>query len=100
MSYLAASLLAVSFTAAVVRYLLVGLTGSGNPMQALSSTVLSAGMMVGYRGRHIRRSRWSTRSPTRSSAFPIVGEGLQRTVGVLFGGACSSAPGACSLLCL
>ena len=87
MSYLAASLLAVSFTAAIVRYLLVGLTGSGSPLQALSSTVACAGMMVAYQwAAHQAVALVNTLTDSILS-FPIVGEGLQRTVGVLFGSA-------------
>jgi hypothetical protein len=87
MSYLAASLLAVSFTASIVRYLLVGLTGSGSPLQALSSTVASAGMMVAYQwAAHQAVALVNTLTDSILS-FPVVGAGLQRTVGVLFGSA-------------
>lgn len=87
MSYLAFSLLAVSFTAAIVRYLLVGLTGSGHPLQALSSTVTSAGLLVVYPwGSHQVVAIVNTLTNAILS-FPVVGAGLQRTVGVMFGSA-------------
>jgi hypothetical protein len=87
MTYLAVSLLGVSFTAATVRYLLVGLTGTGHPMQALGSTLGSAGALVIY--------PWATHQlvamvNTLTNAilsYPVVGEGLQRTVGLMFGSA-------------
>jgi len=87
MTYLAVSLLGVSFTAATVRYLLVGLAGTGHPMQALGSTVGSAGALMVY--------SWATHQlvglvNTLTNAilsYPVVGNGLQRTVGLMFGGA-------------
>jgi hypothetical protein len=87
MSYLAVSLLGVSFTAAVVRYLLVGLTGSGHPMQALSSTVISAGLLVGYPWAAGQTVDIVNTLTDGILSFPIVGAGLQRTVGIMFGGA-------------
>ncbi len=87
MTYLAVSLLGVSFTAATVRYLLVDLAGTGHPMQALGSTVGSAGALMVY--------SWATHQlvalvNTLTNAilsYPVVGNGLQRTVGLMFGGA-------------
>lgn len=81
------SLLSVSFTAGIVRHMLIGLTGAEHPLQALGATVTSAGILV--------CEPWATRQTialvnTLTDAvlsLPVVGEGLTRTVGVMFGGA-------------
>ncbi len=87
MSYVAVSLLAVSFTASIVRYLIVGLTGAGHPLHALGATLTSAAMLVGYRwGVHEAVATINTLTNSILS-FPIVGTGLQQTVGILFGSA-------------
>ncbi len=87
MTYLAVSLLALSFTAAIVRYLLVGLTGAGHPLQALSSTVISAGLLVGYPWASHQVVAIVNTLTNAILSFPVVGAGLQRTVGVMFGSA-------------
>ena len=87
MTLLAVSLLSVSFTAATVRYLLVGLAGGGHPLQALSSTVGSAGMLVAYPWAAHQTVAIVNTLTNALSSFPVVGNGLQRTVGIMFGGA-------------
>lgn len=99
MKYLAVSLLGVSFTAAVVRYLLVGLTGSGHPLQELSSTVVCTGVLVGYPWAAHQTVAMVNMLTNSILSFPIVRAGLQRTVGVMFGCPCSSGPAACSSPC-
>lgn len=87
MAALAGALLAVSFTAAIVRYLAVGIAGSGSPLQPLSSTVSSAAMIVGYTWAAHQTVAFVNALTGAILSFPVVGEGLQRTVGALFGGA-------------
>ncbi len=85
MTLLAVSLLAV--TAGIVRYLLVGLAGSGHPLQALASTVGSAGALVAYPWASQQVVAMVNTLTDAILSFPVVGDGLQRTVGILFGGA-------------
>jgi hypothetical protein len=87
MLYLAVSLLSVSFTAAVVRYLVVGLSGSGHPLQALASTFVSAGLLVAYPWAASQMVAMINTLTNAVLSFPIVGEGLRQTVGIMFGGA-------------
>ncbi len=87
MLYLAVSLLSVSFTAAVVRYLVVGLSGAGHPLQALASTVVSAGLLVAYPWAASQMAAMVNTLTNAVLSFPIVGEGLRETVGIMFGGA-------------
>lgn len=87
MRYLAVSLLSVSFTAAIVRYLVAGLSGSGHPLQALASTFMSAGMLVGYPWAASQMVAMVNTLTNTVLSIQIVGEGLQQTVGIMFGGA-------------
>jgi hypothetical protein len=79
--------LGVCFTAAVVRYLLVGLAGSGHPLQALASTVGSAGCLVAYPWAAHQTVAMVNTLTNAILSFQIVGDGLQRTAGIMFGGA-------------
>ncbi|MHB1833477.1 MAG: hypothetical protein ACYCXW_00775 [Solirubrobacteraceae bacterium] len=90
---IAASALAVSFTAAIVRHLIGGLGGASHPMQALSSTLASAGMMVAYGWAAGELVAMVNTLTDAILSFPVVGEGLQRTVGVIFGGALTVGSG-------
>lgn len=86
MRALSVSVLAVCFTAAIVRHLL-GAGGSGNPLRALADTLLAAGWLVAYpwaAGQAVAAVNTLTNAIL---SFPVVADGLQRTVGVLFGGA-------------
>lgn len=87
MRLLAVSLLGVSFIAAVVRHLLAGLTGSGHPLQALSSTVGCAGLLVAYPWMASQSVAVVNTLTDAILSLQVVGEGLRRTVGVMFGGA-------------
>ncbi len=87
MTMLAVSLLGVSFVSAIVRYTLVGLSGHGHPMQALSSTVVSAGLLIAYPWACRQTVAFLNTLTDTILSFHVVGEGLQRTVGVMFGGA-------------
>ncbi|HXQ00022.1 MAG TPA: hypothetical protein VN845_08150 [Solirubrobacteraceae bacterium] len=87
MTLLAVSLLGVCFTAGIVRYLLVGLSGSGHPLQALASTVGSAGALILYPWAATQVVAMINTLTNTILSFPVVGNGLQRTVGILFGGA-------------
>ena len=87
MTLLAVSLLGVCFTAGIVRYLLLGLSGTGHPLQALASTVGSAGALILYpwaAGQVVAIVNTLTNTIL---SFPVAGNGVQRTVGILFGGA-------------
>jgi hypothetical protein len=86
MSYIAVSLLGVSFTAAIVRYLLVGLTGSGSPLEALGRTLISALGLVLYSWAVHELVAMVNTLTNGILSYPVVGEGLQRTVGIMFGG--------------
>lgn len=86
MRALSFSVLGVCFTAAIVRHLL-GAGGSGNPLQALADTLMAAIWLVAYpwaAGQAIAAVNTLTNAIL---SFPVVGDGLQRTVGILFGGA-------------
>ena len=87
MTLLAVSLLSVCFTAAVVRYLLVGLSDGGHPLQALASTVGSAGILIAYPWAAHQVVAMVNTLTNAILSFQIVGDGLQRTVGIMFGGA-------------
>jgi hypothetical protein len=87
MVYLGMMLLPVSLAVSVVRYWLIGLTGAAHPASALVRCVWATLLLVAY--------RWSVEQAVAASntlthailGFPVVTDGLQRIIGVLFGGA-------------
>jgi hypothetical protein len=87
MVWLGASLLPVTLAIGTVRYWLVGLTGSAHPAGALGRCVWVTFVLVAYRW-FVEQTVAITNSLTHAIlGFPVVASGLQRIIGVLFGGA-------------
>jgi hypothetical protein len=93
MVYLGAMLLPVTLAVGTVRYWLVGLTGAAHPVAALSRSVWATFVLVSYRW-VIEQAVAATNTLTHAVlGFPVVASGLQRIIGVLFGGALLSGAG-------
>ncbi|HTU79159.1 MAG TPA: hypothetical protein VMF09_10410 [Solirubrobacteraceae bacterium] len=87
MVWLGASLLPVTLAIGTVRYWLVGLTGSAHPAGALGRCVWVTFVLVAYRW-FVEQTVAITNTMTHAIlGFPVVASGLQRIIGVLFGGA-------------
>ncbi len=87
MTYLAAMLLPVTLAVSTVRYWLVGLTGAAHPVGAVSRCVGVTFVLVAYRW-FVEEAVAATNTLTHGIlALPVVSDGLQRIIGVLFGGA-------------
>ena len=86
-------LLPVTLAVGAVRYWLVGLTGAAHPASALVRCVGATGVLVAYRW-IVEETVAATNTLTHGIlGFPAVGDGLQRIIGVLFGGALLSGAG-------
>jgi hypothetical protein len=93
MVYLGAMLLPVTLAVSTVRYWLVGLTGAAHPVAAVSRSVWVTFVLVSYRW-VIEQAVAATNTLTHAVlGFPVVASGLQRIIGVLFGGALLSGAG-------
>jgi hypothetical protein len=93
MTYLAAMLLPVTLAVGAVRYWLVGLTGAAHPASALVRCTGVTGVLVGYRW-IVEQTVAGTNTLTHGIlGLPAIGNGLQRIIGVLFGGALLSGGG-------
>jgi hypothetical protein len=93
MVYLGAMLLPVTLAVGTVRYWLVGLTGAAHPVAAVSRSVWVTFVLVAYRW-FIEQAVAATNTLTHAVlGFPVVASGLQRIIGVLFGGALLSGAG-------
>ncbi len=86
-TFLGAMLLPVTLTIGAVRYWAVGLTGAAHPATAITRSVTVTGVLVVYRW-GIEEAVAGTNTLTHGILeLPAVGGGLQRIIGVLFGGA-------------
>ncbi|MFI4984907.1 MAG: hypothetical protein ACHQAV_02835 [Solirubrobacterales bacterium] len=93
MVFLGAMLLPVTLAVSTVRYWLVGLTGAAHPGGALGRCVWVTFVLVAYRW-FIEQVVAGTNTLTHAIlGFPVVANGLQRIIGVLFGGALLSGAG-------
>jgi hypothetical protein len=87
MTYLAAMLMPVTLAVGTLRYWLVGLTGQAHPVSAVTRSVWVTGVLVAY-GWIVGQVVAATNTLTHVIlGFPTVADGLQRIIGVLFGGA-------------
>ena len=94
MTYLAAMLLPVTLAVGALRYWLVGPDRRGAPGERASRAARARpGCSSPTAGSSSRSSPRRTRSRTASSDCPRVADGLQRIIGVLFGGALLSGAG-------
>jgi hypothetical protein len=93
MTYLAMMLLPVTLAVGAVRYWLIGLTGTAHPASAVIRCAAVTGVLVGYRW-IVEQTVAATNTLTHGIlGLPAVGGGLQRIIGVLFGGALLSGGG-------
>jgi hypothetical protein len=93
MTYLGAMLLPVTLAVGATRYWLVGLTGAAHPASALSRCIGVTGVLVAYRW-IVEQAVAGTNTLSHGIlALPAVANGLQRIIGVLFGGALLSGAG-------
>jgi hypothetical protein len=93
MTYLAAMLMPVTLAVGTLRYWLVGLTGQAHPVAAVARCVWVTGVLVAY-GWIVGQVVAATNTLTHAIlGFPTVGDGLQRIIGVLFGGALLAGAG-------
>jgi hypothetical protein len=93
MTYLGAMLLPVTLAVGAVRYWLIGLTGTAHPASALVRCTSVTGVLVVYRW-IVEQAVATTNTLTHGIlGLPAVGDGLQRIIGVLFGGALLSGAG-------
>lgn len=93
MVFLGAMLLPVTLAAGTVRYLLVGLTGEAYQPVPAARCVWVTGVLVGYRW-IVEQTVAAVNTLTHGIlALPAVGDGLQRLVGILFGGALLTGTG-------
>ena len=94
MTYLGAMLAPVTLTVGALRYWAMGLTGSAHPVSAVTRCARrDGGARRPTAGGSSRSSRARTPSPTASSRCRASAGGLQRIIGVLFGGALLSGAG-------
>lgn len=93
MTYLGVTLLPVSLAVGTLRYWMVGLTGAAHPAGAIGRCAAATGVLVIYRW-VVEQTVAGTNTVTHAIlAFPVVGNGLQRIIGVLFGGALLTGAG-------
>jgi hypothetical protein len=93
MTYLAAMLMPVTLAIGTLRYWLVGLTGQAHPISAVTRSVWVTGVLVAY-GWIVQQAVAATNTLTHAIlGFPTVADGLQRIIGVLFGGALLAGAG-------
>lgn len=93
MVYLGAMLLPVTLSVGVVRYWLIGLTGAAHPVGAVGRSAGVTFVLVAYRW-FIEQAVAAANTLTHAVlGFPVVASGLQRIIGVLFGGALLSGTG-------
>ncbi|HYM55442.1 MAG TPA: hypothetical protein VES97_08775, partial [Solirubrobacteraceae bacterium] len=91
--YLGAMLLPVTLAVSTVRYWLLGLTGAAHPVGALGRCVWVTFVLVAYRW-FVEQTVALTNTLTHAIlGFPVVANGLQRIIGVLFGGALLAGAG-------
>jgi hypothetical protein len=87
MTYLAAMLMPVTLAVGTLRYWLIGLTGQAHSVTAVTRSVWVTGVLVAY-GWIVQQTVAATNTLTHAIlGFPTVADGLQRIIGVLFGGA-------------
>jgi hypothetical protein len=93
MVFLAAMLLPVTLAVSTLRYWLIGLTGAAHPVGALGRSVWVTFLLVSYRW-IVEQTVAAANTLTHAIlGFPVVAAGLQRIIGVLFGGALLSGAG-------
>jgi len=93
MTYLAAMLMPVTLAVGTLRYWLIGLTGQAHAVTAITRSVWVTGVLVGY-GWIVQQTVAATNTLTHAIlGFPTVADGLQRIIGVLFGGALLAGAG-------
>ncbi len=93
MVFLGAMLLPVTLAVSTVRYWLVGFTGAAHPAGALGRCVWVTFLLVAYRW-FVEQAVAAGNTLTHAVlGFPVVASGLQRIIGVLFGGALLSGAG-------
>jgi hypothetical protein len=93
MTYLAAMLMPVTLAVGTLRYWLVGFTGQAHPVAAVARCTWVTGVLVAYPW-IVGQSVAATNTLTHAIlGFPTVGAGLQRIIGVLFGGALLAGAG-------
>jgi hypothetical protein len=93
MTYLAAMLMPVTLAVSALRYWLVGLTGQAHPISAVTRSVWVTGVLVAY-GWIVQQTVAATNTLNHAIlGFPTVADGLQRIIGVLFGGALLAGAG-------
>jgi len=93
MTYLGAMLLPVTLAVGAVRYWLIGLTGTVHPASAVVRCVSVTGVLVIYRW-IVEQTVAATNTLTHGIlGLPAVAGGLQRIIGVLFGGALLTGTG-------
>lgn len=87
MTWLGVCLLPAVLAVSVLRYWLLGLTGSAHPTTAVVRAVVAMGVLVGYRwgiGQLVDGANTVTHAVL---GLPLVAEGLQRVIAVMWGGA-------------
>jgi hypothetical protein len=93
MTYLAVMLMPVTLAVGTLRYWLVGFTGQAHPVAAVARCSWVTAVLVGY-GWIVGQTVAATNTLTHAIlGFPTVGNGLQRIIGVLFGGALLAGAG-------
>jgi hypothetical protein len=93
MVFLAVMLLPVTLAVGTLRYWLLGFTGQAHPVTAVARCAWVTGILVGYRW-IVEQAVAATNTLTHAIlGFPTVGDGLQRIIGVLFGGALLAGAG-------
>jgi hypothetical protein len=93
MVYLGAMLLPVTLAVSTVRYWLLGFTGAAHPAGAVGRCVWVTFVLVAYRW-FVEQAVAAANTLTHAVlGFPVVASGLQRIIGVLFGGALLSGAG-------
>jgi len=93
MVYLAVMLLPVTLAVSTVRYWLVGFTGAAHPVGAVGRCIWVTFVLVAYRW-FVEQAVAATNTLTHAIlGFPTVANGLQRIIGVLFGGALLTGAG-------
>jgi hypothetical protein len=93
MTYLAAMLMPVTLAVGTLRYWLLGFTGQAHPITAVTRSVWVTGVLVAYSW-IISQAVAATNTLTHAIlGLPTVADGLQRIIGVLFGGALLAGAG-------
>jgi hypothetical protein len=93
MTYLAVMLMPVTLAVGTLRYWLVGFTGQAHPVAAVTRCAWVTAILVAY-GWIVAQTVAATNTLTHAIlGFPTVGNGLQRIIGVLFGGALLAGAG-------